>query len=162
MIRCGKYGCVAPCESIGQKYGIIVWDKKMRDTTYSIIKASLASDDTVTEAERTVLLQYCRHPAPVVRLPETPPCMEFLTSEEAAAKLQVNCRTVQRWMSSGKLPSRRIMGCRRILSTDFLQFVETVQAVQSFHPDPTGQADDHRRIFTSGINDGRNVIKKAS
>ncbi len=48
------------------------------------------------------------------------PRQEFLSVREAAAVLGVGCRTVERWVAGGVIPSARVGG-RRLIPADFRQ-----------------------------------------
>lgn len=88
----------------------------MKDATYNIIKATIAGDDTVTEIEAAAILRFCRAPAFAVPMPEpvASPSERWISPTRASELLSVSLRTIQRWVKSGDLPSRRVSGCRRI------------------------------------------------
>jgi excisionase family DNA binding protein len=89
----------------------------MRDSTYAIVRAALAGDDTVSAADRTAILSFCREPRAPAAAPAgatSLPAESWLTAPQAAKSLGVSLRTVQRLVASGALPSRMLLGCRRI------------------------------------------------
>ena len=88
----------------------------MKDSTYNIVKTTLDGDETVPEAERKAILASCRNPSPPAcrAEPAVPPVERWLSPKAAAGLLAVSLRTVQRLVRSGALPSRRVLGCRRI------------------------------------------------
>ena len=106
----------------------------MKGTTYNIIKATLDGDETLGEADRNAILASCRDPTPpAVRAASAAPQAErWLSPGHAAELLSVSLRTVQRLVRSGALPSRKVLGCRRIPASAL--------AAPVGHPDPEAEA----------------------
>jgi len=79
-------------------------------------QVAIDTDDTLTADERQAILAFCREPIqpPAARHAVPLTADRWLTRKQAAATLAVSVRTVQRLVKSGKLPSRLILGCRRI------------------------------------------------
>jgi excisionase family DNA binding protein len=91
----------------------------VKPTTYQMVKLAVAGDDSLTDADREAILAFCKQPSlPVVQTqaPAKPP-ERWLTPPQAAIVLAVSLRTVRRMIASGRLPSRLLMGCRRIPSS---------------------------------------------
>ena len=88
----------------------------MQDRTIQMIELALGGDDTLSADERQAILAACRNPLAPAYRPEqsVPPLDRWLSPRETAGLLSVTLRTVQRWIQSGRLPSRRILGRRRI------------------------------------------------
>lgn len=89
----------------------------MQEGTLNIIKATLDGDNTLSKEEKAVIWESLRKPkeTPVQSLPVT-----FVTPNEVVRRFGISLRTIQRWISTGQLPSRRLGGCRRI-PTDALE-----------------------------------------
>ena len=93
----------------------------MKPNTYMMIRLAVEGDDTLTESDSNAILAFCKKPVlptvpseprPVVERRE--PQEHYFRPREVAAKLGVNLRTIQRWIQTGTLESRRVVGCRRI------------------------------------------------
>lgn len=54
---------------------------------------------------------------------EAGPDLHFYTIENVADRLEVCPRSVRRWIKAGLLPAYRFGTAKRILDTDFLNFV---------------------------------------
>ncbi len=95
----------------------------MKSTTLQMIRLTLDGDDSLTPAERSAILAFCRQPlhaapsdspAPTAS-PAFPSSSDrWMTPAEAGEVLSLSPRTIQRLLSSGTLPSTKILGCRRI------------------------------------------------
>jgi len=48
---------------------------------------------------------------------------EYLTAAQAAKKLQLDPRTVRRWLNEGKLPGRRLGDTWRIVDSELREFM---------------------------------------
>jgi excisionase family DNA binding protein len=80
----------------------------MNVRTIQMIELALG-DPEVTPRQRDFILAACRNPALAVE--DSPLEMEpAATLAEAAATLGVSYRSVQRWVASGALRTRRVMG----------------------------------------------------
>ena len=88
----------------------------MKEATLKMIHLTLESDDSVAEADRKAILAVCKNPLtatyPSNSANQSPE--RWLSRKQAAARLSVSLRTVQRLVKSGALPSRMVLGCRRI------------------------------------------------
>jgi excisionase family DNA binding protein len=89
--------------------------KDVKESTLKMVRLALESDDTVSAALRGAILARCREP--LQEPPSDPvaePAEQWLSRRQAARMLSVSVRTVERLVKSEGLPSRRILGCRRI------------------------------------------------
>jgi len=87
----------------------------VKAATYNIVKATLDSDDTLTDAGRKAILAACRNPLPnPTRVEPHRQAERYLRAGEAACELGISGRTLQRWMAAGTIPSLRVVGRRRI------------------------------------------------
>ena len=91
----------------------------MKPTTLQMVKLAMEADDTLSPTDRQTILAVCRDPMLVATGAKQTdaPTYRWLTPKQAAAALSVSLRTVQRLVISGALPSRKVMGCRRIPSS---------------------------------------------
>ena len=90
----------------------------MKQATFQMVGLALDADDTLSAADRQVILAVCRDPAlAAVQAEKLSAATRWLTPPQAAEALSVNIRTVQRRIRDGSLPSTRIGGSRRIPSS---------------------------------------------
>jgi excisionase family DNA binding protein len=115
----------------------------MKTNTYQMVRLAVEGDDTLSDADRKAILDFCQHPVSKPSPPEPRPAAErqkpkeqYLRPREAAAMLGVNSRTIQRWIQSGVLESSRICGCRRIPCSAIQKLCEADRAECHF-PDHT-------------------------
>ena len=96
--------------------------REMTDLTLQMIERVLKDDKTVPRPVAREIVAFCLDPAP--RTPEVPASEpeRMVSVKQSAEILSVSPRTIQRWISSKELPSRRIMGCRRISTHDLAAF----------------------------------------
>lgn len=85
----------------------------MKESTISIVKAVLDGDDSMSDAERELVLSFCRNHGVVGRQVANP-SDRWLTPAEVADMLTVSVRTVRRWIAGGVIASRRIGRIRRV------------------------------------------------
>ncbi len=90
----------------------------MKQATFQMVGLALDADDTLSAADRQLILAVCRDPAlATTRVEQPSTATRWLTPPQAAEALSVNPRTVQRRIRDGSLPSTLIGGCRRIPSS---------------------------------------------
>lgn len=86
----------------------------MLPTTVDVIKAGLKSDPTITPIDRSRLLAALRQapdPTKTVPLPMAGP--RIVRRHEAATRLGVSLRTLDKWAKEGILPRRVLPGRKR-------------------------------------------------
>lgn len=86
-----------------------------------------------------------------------------LNVREAADEARVSVRTISNWVSSGKLPSQKIGGCRRILTEHLRVLLAGEQKEQSpaiENAMPTGFLIEHELIESlAGVDTVDTLIK---
>lgn len=96
----------------------------MKATTYELVRAALAMDETLSPGDRQAILDRCREPA--VASQGSQDARVFLTADEVAKELKISRRTVRRHISSGRLKSVKAGAVRRIRLSDLKDFLRAV------------------------------------
>ncbi len=115
----------------------------MKDGTLNIIKSILDNDDSVTQENKSAILAFCKNPtartAPAISQP-----VKYLTPNQVADKLGVCLRSVQRWISTGQLPSKKLGECRRVPSN-------ALDDLSALSPSNAAAKREYRRISTTTL-----------
>jgi len=101
----------------------------MNKPLLNAIEQLLKVDASLSPADKEFLLTVLQSPSEFrLQLESNQPHepIEYLTTAAVADILKVNVRTIQRWIADGKLKSRKLNGCRRILSSD-IRKMEIIQ-----------------------------------
>jgi len=93
----------------------------MKEGIYNILKATLDGDDSLSKEDKNAILAFCKCPK---LIPTQSLSIKFLTPNEVVQMFGVSLRTIQRWISSGQLPSQKLGGCRRVPSNAIENFIQ--------------------------------------
>lgn len=81
-------------------------------------------DDTIPPEIRTAILDFCKNPEVSSTTSPSQP-ITYLSPKQVAVTMAVSLRSVQYWLASGQLKSKRIANFRRVPSNALDEFIQS-------------------------------------